>query len=66
MAIMDGKTPVPEDYPELPAADPLWDIMRQCWTRDPAGRPTMAQTLDKLRGLAEVKKEDVTGAEGKA
>ncbi|KAG8942530.1 Negative regulator of mitotic exit [Tulasnella sp. 424] len=49
MAIMGGKKPPPEHYPELPATDPLWDVMRECWNDDPAKRPGMVDVFDKLR-----------------
>ncbi|KAG8935494.1 hypothetical protein FRC00_010949, partial [Tulasnella sp. 408] len=52
MAIIGGNVPVAEEYPELPAADPLWEILRECWKRDPANRPTMAHVLEKEKSPA--------------
>ncbi|KAG8942533.1 hypothetical protein FRC04_003604 [Tulasnella sp. 424] len=49
MAIMDGSLPSPEDYSELPVTDPLWDIMKECWNKDPTKRPTMVDVLERLR-----------------
>ena len=50
-AIWDGVTPAPEDYAELPASDPLWGIMRECWEEDRSMRPTMEQLITKVCGL---------------
>ncbi|KAG8912779.1 hypothetical protein FRC01_004903, partial [Tulasnella sp. 417] len=51
MAIMGGQRPLPENYPELPPTDPLWDMMRECWYEDPMRRPTMTEVFDKLLRL---------------
>lgn len=55
MAIMNGRSPSMEDYPELPAADRLWDLMGECWRQEPSERPTMVDVLDKLRPYAETR-----------
>lgn len=52
-AIWGGATPSPEDYPELPASDPLWSVMRECWDEDPSQRPTMERLVTKLRRFTE-------------
>lgn len=51
LAIMTDDIPTPEEYPELPATDPLWDIMRECWKEEPTERPTMVDVLDKVRNF---------------
>lgn len=48
MAIMIGGSPLTEDYPELPATDPLWDIMRECWKEEPTERATIVTVLGKV------------------
>ncbi|KAG8939626.1 hypothetical protein FRC04_006107 [Tulasnella sp. 424] len=52
LAIMNREKPLPKDYPELPAADPLWDVMRECWDDDPIKRPGMVDVFDKLQRCA--------------
>lgn len=49
MAIIGGSVPLPEEYPELPAPDPLWEILRECWTGEPTKRPMMTQVLEKVQ-----------------
>lgn len=48
LSIMKGEIPSPTDYPKLPAADPLWDIMRECWKEEPTERPKMVEVLQKV------------------
>ncbi|KAG8962650.1 hypothetical protein FRC05_005169 [Tulasnella sp. 425] len=52
LAIMNREKPLPKDYPELPAADPLWDVMRECWDDDPIKRPGMVDVFDKVYGTS--------------
>ncbi|KAG8939628.1 hypothetical protein FRC04_006109 [Tulasnella sp. 424] len=52
LAIMNGEKPLPEDYPELPATDTLWDVMRECWDGDPTKRPRMVDVYNKFRSYA--------------
>lgn len=54
MAIMNGRPPSMEDYPELPATDPLWDLMRECWNQEPSERPTMVDVLGKVCNLVSI------------
>lgn len=49
VAVTNGETPSPQDYTELPAADPLWNILKECWDAEPTKRPTMVEVLDKVR-----------------
>lgn len=51
MAIISGNTPIPANYPELPATDPIWGIIKDCWRTDPVKRPTMSEVFDKVRRL---------------
>ncbi|KAG9042334.1 hypothetical protein FS837_011014, partial [Tulasnella sp. UAMH 9824] len=36
-----GKVPSRESYPELPAMDPFWPLLMQCWDSDADARPGM-------------------------
>ncbi|KAG8935492.1 Negative regulator of mitotic exit [Tulasnella sp. 408] len=47
-AIWEGVTPAPEDYPELPASEPLWGVMRECWDEDPSKRPVMQDLVKTM------------------
>ncbi|KAG8901267.1 RHO1 GDP-GTP exchange protein 2 [Tulasnella sp. 408] len=47
--IILNNPPKPEDHPDLPAQDPLWDLMRRCWNPLPAARPTIYEVLIELR-----------------
>lgn len=38
LAVAQGQTPSPFDHPELPASDPLWDLLKRCWLADPSER----------------------------
>ncbi|KAG8899235.1 hypothetical protein FRC00_001719 [Tulasnella sp. 408] len=39
-----GSTPEPSAHPGLPPTDPLWNIMRKCWT-EPSSRPLMKDVV---------------------
>lgn len=43
-----GELPKTEDHPGLPSTDPLWSLMRLCWDRNPAARPTMRDVQEKV------------------
>lgn len=58
LAIMNGEKPLPENYPELPAADPLWDVMRECWDDDPTKRPGMVAVFEKLQRCAQTQDDE--------
>ncbi|KAG8935599.1 hypothetical protein FRC00_010797, partial [Tulasnella sp. 408] len=45
--VMQDEPPVPGDHPCLPAYDPLWKLMRRCWSSDPEARPTMQEVLQE-------------------
>lgn len=47
-AVFRDETPVPIDYPELPESDPLWNLMRGCWSPNPLDRPTVPQIIYKV------------------
>lgn len=49
VAICVGQIPVPEDHPGLPEDDPLWSLLRECWSTDPTNRPTMGIVLQQVR-----------------
>lgn len=40
---MKHQPPNPEDHPNLFSSDPLWDVMRRCWDKNPAARPTIRE-----------------------
>lgn len=44
-----GNTPKPCDHPQLKEEDPLWDLMRRCWEREPNKRPSMGQIVSEVR-----------------
>ncbi|KIO28094.1 hypothetical protein M407DRAFT_231354 [Tulasnella calospora MUT 4182] len=48
-----GQMPEPEDHPKLPPSDPLWSLMRRCWNKAPAERPTMHEVLHEVRRVCE-------------
>ncbi|KIO23170.1 hypothetical protein M407DRAFT_244874 [Tulasnella calospora MUT 4182] len=58
MAIITGQTPLQANYPELPATDPIWGIMKECWNKDPVKRPTMHDVFDKLSRYMESRKKE--------
>ncbi|KAG8915911.1 hypothetical protein FRC00_007190 [Tulasnella sp. 408] len=49
VAIYSDEVPQPEDHPEIPASDPLWNLFNKCWKPIPEERPTMAAVLDEVR-----------------
>ncbi|KIO22919.1 hypothetical protein M407DRAFT_215698, partial [Tulasnella calospora MUT 4182] len=46
--VMNDEPPIPEDHPYLPAHDPLWKLMRRCWSYDSTVRPTMQEVLQEV------------------
>ncbi|KAG9012616.1 hypothetical protein FRB90_006580 [Tulasnella sp. 427] len=46
-AVCKGFHPSPEDHTQLPADDPLWGLMVECWNQVPTSRPTMNKVLDQ-------------------
>ncbi|KAG8954936.1 hypothetical protein FRC04_010420 [Tulasnella sp. 424] len=46
--------PKPEDHPNLPPSDPLWSLIRRCWSKTPSARPTMREVLGELDGYTYV------------
>lgn len=49
LAVVGGKTPTPKDHPRLAPGDPLWNLMRKCWSLDPAQRPSMNEIIREVR-----------------
>ncbi|KIO25546.1 hypothetical protein M407DRAFT_25144 [Tulasnella calospora MUT 4182] len=43
-----GKVPSRESYPELPAMDPFWPLLMQCWDSDADARPGMDKVHSTL------------------
>lgn len=41
--------PVPKDHPGLPPSDPLWGLLRECWSSKPEQRPKMGEVLQRVR-----------------
>lgn len=52
LRVMQDQPPTPEDHPDLPPSDPLWDLMRVCWDKNAAARPTMQEVLGKVSHFA--------------
>lgn len=48
VAIYSDVVPQPEDHPEIPASDPLWNLFNRCWKPIPEERPTMAEVLGEV------------------
>ncbi|KAG8917669.1 hypothetical protein FRC01_002301 [Tulasnella sp. 417] len=38
----------PQDHLELPASDPLWDLLRRCWASEPLQRPLVEEINAEL------------------
>ncbi|KIO16631.1 hypothetical protein M407DRAFT_85788, partial [Tulasnella calospora MUT 4182] len=43
--VMQDRPPRWRDHPNLPAEDTLWKLMRRCWAKNPAARPTIREVL---------------------
>lgn len=57
LAITNGERPSVDDVEEDTAPTcwrDLWDIACACWARDPDGRPTMKEVIDRLGTLVDV------------
>lgn len=48
LAISTEQTPNPVDHSEIPEKDPLWTLMRECWSPAPESRPHTADLLNRL------------------
>ncbi|KIO16209.1 hypothetical protein M407DRAFT_86262 [Tulasnella calospora MUT 4182] len=46
--ISNGQAPNPTDHTRLPEADPLWSLIRGCWSRDPTDWATSDTILQKV------------------
>ncbi|KAG8899887.1 hypothetical protein FRC01_010336, partial [Tulasnella sp. 417] len=46
--VVEKQTPSPEDHPGL--EDPMWELLRRCWNREPSDRPKMIDVCRKLAG----------------
>lgn len=51
LAISRNEQPVTADHPGLPENDPLWALLRQCWSPVPTERPTITQVIAMLEEL---------------
>lgn len=49
VATRTDQIPVPNEHPDLPEADPLWRLLRLCWSVDPINRPTVDIVLQEVR-----------------
>ncbi|KAG8918330.1 hypothetical protein FRC01_001924, partial [Tulasnella sp. 417] len=47
-AVCHDEIPLTKDHPLLPAADPLWNLLRECWSSEPEWRPTVENVLQTL------------------
>lgn len=52
IAVSSGQMPDRKDHPQLPAEDPLWNLLEACWSLDPEARPTMAVVASKVSLLS--------------
>ncbi|KIO21940.1 hypothetical protein M407DRAFT_122848 [Tulasnella calospora MUT 4182] len=48
LAIVAGSQPLAADHPDLPASDPLWDLLGPCWNPVPQERPSMTDIIEVL------------------
>lgn len=48
LLVGDGAMPDPGSHPKLPESDSLWELMRRCWTSEPAERPSMSQIIQEV------------------
>lgn len=48
IAVFSDQIPKPDDHLELPATDPLWDLLRDCWKGEASERPPASVVLEKL------------------
>ncbi|KIO32985.1 hypothetical protein M407DRAFT_65924, partial [Tulasnella calospora MUT 4182] len=46
--IATNRQPNPEQHPELPSSDPLWSLMRGCWSETPKARSTMQEVVREV------------------
>ncbi|KIO28062.1 hypothetical protein M407DRAFT_72330 [Tulasnella calospora MUT 4182] len=46
--ITNDQPPHMEDHQGLPHSDPLWGLMRRCWTMTPEARPPMQEVLREV------------------
>ncbi|KAG8917837.1 Ankyrin repeat and protein kinase domain-containing protein 1, partial [Tulasnella sp. 417] len=50
LRIIGNQTPRPEEHPDFPRGDHLWNLIHRCWDKNPASRPTMQEVLRELWG----------------
>ncbi|KIO22950.1 hypothetical protein M407DRAFT_114195 [Tulasnella calospora MUT 4182] len=48
IAVFQDKTPARPDHPQLPANDPLWNLLLTCWSGEPLRRPHMSKVLETV------------------
>ncbi|KAG8913436.1 hypothetical protein FRC01_004548 [Tulasnella sp. 417] len=58
LCVHNHETPDPTDHSKLPEADPLWSLMRRCWSHDPPNRPSMVHVLAELEAEIESRSGD--------
>ncbi|KAG8985118.1 hypothetical protein FRB90_004925 [Tulasnella sp. 427] len=54
VSIYQGRTPEPEDYPQLPKEDQLWNLMHKCWSAEPSARPSSSQVIYKINLIMDI------------
>ncbi|KAG9042369.1 hypothetical protein FS837_010951 [Tulasnella sp. UAMH 9824] len=54
-AVCMDEIPLPKDHPRLPASDPLWGLLRECWSSEPEQRPKMEGVLQRLESERETR-----------
>lgn len=42
-----GIVPDADSYTEIVAADPVWRVLKWCWSMDPASRPTVLELMQE-------------------
>lgn len=47
-AVLDHQIPTPALHHRLSNADPLWGLLRECWSAKPEERPTAEIVLKKV------------------
>ncbi|KAG8996049.1 hypothetical protein FRB90_012838 [Tulasnella sp. 427] len=48
LAVAQGQTPSPQNHPDLPSDDPLWELLSKCWRGDRDTRPPMSEVLEAV------------------
>ncbi|KAG8902231.1 hypothetical protein FRB99_004717 [Tulasnella sp. 403] len=48
VAVSMGKMPERKSHPNLPANDPIWNLLEKCWSFSPSSRPSMQEIVNSL------------------